>query len=411
MDAWEHYIISRQLEKYHPIFDKLWSMGIPRFDEKIPTAAVCFNKLGENIDFIINPNYWKTLNDEQKKFIICHECLHVILYHGLRIKDLPSDQLINANKTLDIVVNHALVKRFGFERKQIDPNNEYCWIDTVFPNDNTIEEEKFFEYYFSKIKNSNPGIKSKGNLVDDHSMLDSFNNQQLEKIIAESTDEEIKQLSDFIKPHMEDKDMQEKCQQAGLNKGGLTYVANVVKVVKKKKWETVIKKWANKYIQDTIKEQWTRKNRRLAMIGDEFMLPSEGEVEEVDKKKIQVWFFQDTSGSCMSFRDRFFTAARTLPDDVFDVRMHCFDTEVYETDLKSGKLYGFGGTTFTCIEKYIQKEIQKYNIAYPTAIFVITDGYGDRVTPEKPENWYWFIDGSFGLLPKTSNMFNLKDFE
>ena len=99
---------------------------------EIPTACVRFDKAGQTIDFLINHDYWNTLTNEQKKFVICHECLHVILYHGLRINNLFDNDLNIANQALDIVVNHLLIDRFDFNRSDVDPDNKLCWVDTVF---------------------------------------------------------------------------------------------------------------------------------------------------------------------------------------------------------------------------------------------------------------------------------------
>jgi len=93
--------------------------------------------------------------------------------------------------------------------------------------------------------------------------------------------------------------------------------------------------------------------------------------------------------------------------------MHCFDTEIYETTLASGKLYGFGGTSFDIIEGYIQRKI-KYNdnLKYPDAVFIITDGYGNNVYPEIPKRWYWFLStGYTSCIPKTCNTFALSNYE
>ncbi|MFM0827348.1 hypothetical protein, partial [Klebsiella oxytoca] len=50
---------------------------------------------------------------------------------------------------------------------------------------------------------------------------------------------------------------------------------------------------------------------------------------------------------------------------------------------------------------------------YPEAVFVITDGYGNNVKPEKPDNWYWFITegGVKTYIDRECNFHNLGDFE
>jgi predicted metal-dependent peptidase len=407
--------LSRELEKHHAIFDRLWSLGKPTFTKDLPTAAVYFDKVGETLEFKINPDYWASRNDAQKQFVVSHECLHVILYHGFRINELSREDLKIANLALDVVVNHALVDKFSFDRSQIDPNNEYCWVDTVFPKD-TPEPGKYYEFYYGlleKMRDAGGGGSGSmlgGKLVDDHDGLASFNTPEFENKIKELvSEEELNSLSDFIKRQTED--IEEQCKQAGCSPGNTFVHCDVGKVKKKRKWETVKKKWAAKYIKDNEVEQWARRNRRFVFMPADFMIPSDQEVEEFEKDRIQVWFFQDTSGSCSGFVDRFFKAAKSLPLDRFDVKMHCFDTRVYETTLKSGNLYGFGGTTFSCIEAYIQAYIKKNNLSYPKAVFVITDGYGNTVTPEKPERWYWFIQGATYLIPPKSHTFQLRDYE
>jgi len=157
--------------------------------------------------------------------------------------------------------------------------------------------------------------------------------------------------------------------------------------LKKAKWETIIKKWTKKYLRTEEKDvdQWVMTNRRMSMLSQELFIPSEMEMEEDsdEKDRIQVWFFQDTSGSCSGFRDRFFKAAESLPKERFDIKMHCFDTEVYETTLKSRKLYGFGGTSFSVIEQYIINYINKHKEPYPEAVFVITDGFSNSFSCKK----------------------------
>jgi len=410
----EFIALSRELEKHHSIFDRLWVLGKPVFTDTIPTAAVYFDRVGECIDFKINPTFWTSLSNVEKQFVISHECLHVILYHGFRINELKGDELRIANYALDIVVNHSLVDKFDFKREEVDPTNKYCWVDTVFPKD-PPETGKYYEFYYNLIEKlaaqgAASGVGIPGNVLDSHDGLSSFNTPEFEEKIKDIiSNEELNSLSDFVEAQTSD--IEEQCKQAGCSPGNTFVIANVGKVKSKKKWETVIKKWASKYIKDNEVEQWARPNRRLAFMPTDFMIPSDQEVEEFENDRIQVWFFQDTSGSCSGFVDRFFKAAKSLPLDKFDVKMHCFDTQVFETTLNSGKLYGFGGTTFSCIEAYIQAYIKKHELKYPAAVFCITDGYGNNVIPQIPERWYWFIQGSAYLVPPKSHHFNLKDFE
>ena len=411
----EFIALARELEKHHSIFDRLWVLGKPVFTDLLPTAAVYFDKIGECIDFKINPTFWSKLSDPEKQFVISHECLHVILYHGFRINELKGSELQIGNKALDIVVNHALVDKFDYKREEVDPDNKYCWVDTVF-KDNPPEIGKYYEFYYNlleKLQEESGGASGgvgSGSVLDSHDGLESFNTPEFEEKIKDIiSEQELGSLSDFVDTQTQD--IESKCQQAGCSPGNTFVTVKVGKVKAKKKWETVIKKWASKYMKDNEIEQWARLNRRLTFMTNDFLLPSDQEEEEFEKDRIQVYFYQDTSGSCAGFIDRFFTAAKSLPQDKFDIKMFCFDTQVYETSLESGKLYGFGGTSFSCIERHIQSYIKKHNLPYPKAVFVITDGYGDYVYPENPKVWHWFIQGSTYLLPKESNHYNLRDFE
>ncbi len=410
LDDEEFFEIAKSLEVHHGIFSQLWRMGTPEFTDKIATAAVFFDKIGNTIAFKINREFWSSLTKTQKEFVICHECLHVILYHGFRINNISPQEAMMANTALDLVVNNLIVKKYGFDRKEIDPNDIYVWKDKVFADDVNVDEDDYFEKFYNLLKQG----KGKGDftIVDDHSLLGSFTQEEFEQFVKDNVSKF--DLEDFV-PVVEKntKDIKEQIKQAGCAPG------NVFKKVAayykpKQKWETVIKRWAIKCLGEMSVDQWLQKNRRFSAIDiKNLFLPTENDVEDYhEKKKIDVWFFQDTSGSCVHFAQRFFAAANTLSRNRFNIRMFCFDTAVYETTLASGKLYGFGGTSFTCIEEYIMKEIRNDLSKYPKAVFVITDGYGDSVNPKLPKNWYWFLSDPYKeCIPKECNIAMLKDYE
>lgn len=430
--------ISNELEPHHAVFYKVWQMGRPIFDENIPTACVQFDKDGNFIVFRFNPSFWNSLNLYNKLFVICHEALHIVLNHGIRAKDSGCNQQAT-NVAMDVVVNHTLVRGFGFSRKLIANAENYCWVDTVFKNNDPLpSDNENFEYYYNlfdqeytKPDSGESGSNGQGDeqgdsnfpsTVDDHSGLGDQSSdwgEVIDQLNNELSDEEKKTLESTIKKHFqsEPKSVQPGGTPAGDGTGGQWVFISGQKPKKKKKWETCIKKWAMNSIKndDFETEQWVKLNRRMSLLGRNLLVPSDMEIEDrhQELKKIDVWFFLDTSGSCWDLKDRFFAAAESLPEERFSIRLFCFDTMVQETDLKERKVYGGGGTSFLIIEKHIQDLIKKESCKYPSSVWIITDGYGDSVKPQHPDRWNWFLtdDGHDRLLPKESIKYKLKDYE
>lgn len=461
-DEWREILLS--LEDHHGVFYKLWEMGMPVFTTQIDTAAVSFNKGGDFVHFVFNPDYWQKCTPYERKFVICHEALHVILNHGVRIKDSQDREA--SNIALDVVVNHMLVRCFAFDRAQISNADKLCWVDTVFKRPDgkirhdsrtarPIAEDESFEYYLTMLeKHGLPkcgkGKQGKGNpcqgqqgqgsgqgnqqgegqgqqpgdglqTLDDHDVMANPENDWgtvIDKLDEGLSNDEKETIKSQIDKHFQPSPS----QRAGTHPGGMWHIAQVKKVKKKQKWESVIKKWVRMKIQekDSDEEQWARLNRRLTALPRDMFLPSQMEIEDRvrDKNRIKVLFYLDTSGSCWHLKDRFFTAAMSIPEDRFDVRLFCFDTSVYPTDLKDKKMHGGGGTYFHIIERSVQKLMVDESCQYPDAVWVLTDGYGDRVTPQMPERWYWFIEGGMaektlkaGYCPDECAVFKLTDFE
>lgn len=371
----EFYDLARQMEEHHAVFAAMQALGRPNFREDIPTAGIRFDRVGGFISFDLNPHFWAELTDYEKKFVIAHECLHVILSHGLRGK---TSKL--ANVAMDIVVNHSLINRFGFVREKLPGWERYCWADTLLKN---VPDNLSFEEYVVELEKL-PQVDA--SLVDSHEGLSENWGRVLDEVRNSLSTEE----------------------QASLNS---SHFIPKKKVVTKKKWETVIKKWAKQFEAEEDDDQWTRPNRRFASLGSDFMIPTEQPCESRKKNRITVHFFQDVSLSCFHLIERFLNAARSLPKSRFDVKLHAFSTFVNEIDFDTTKFDSGGGTMFDIIEHHIQKQIKKGS-RYPDAVFIVTDGEGTTVVPEKPERWYWFLSSDFkACIPEKSKTFMLKDFE
>lgn len=426
----EFLLIARDLELHHAVFSKIWNMGKPRFTDKIPTACVTFDKEGNHLDFQFNPVFWDSLKPYERNFVICHECLHIMLSHGVRLKELNKDL---GNIAADVVINEMLVDGFGFEKSKLDwVGKNGCWMDSVFKDAKTpVEKDRSMEYYYGLLKKDfaeqiKEALQSGGGggfeTLDDHEGIKGMDSTDLEDVLGdvlESMNESEKESLDKSFKEGNSHETQESSKMAGSMPGNLEIVVKVGQVKKKKKWETVIKKWANTYLKQNDKdhEQWARVNRRFVGItsamGNMF-LPSEMEIEEreEEKKRIKVVFFQDTSGSCSHLAERFFKAAKSLDPKKFEVELYCFDMKCYKTSLESGKLYGFGGTSFSILEDEVMKICKGDLSKYPKAVFVITDGCGDPIQPRKPKNWYWFLSYDYrNYIPKECNIFKLSDFE
>jgi Putative metallopeptidase domain len=398
------------LEKHHAIFYRFWSIGRPNFIDTIPTAQVTFDKEGDFISFDFNPNFWKKCSFVKRLFVIAHECLHLIHNHGTRGINLKNQTV--ANYGADVVVNHTLTSKFGFDRKEVDAENKYCWIDTVFKDSSKVELNKSFEYYYNLLIQEKDLDKS---LVDVHNFGD----------MKDLTDFLDKHLSngdkDFIRKYVKDNNLDSapvENTKAGKGKGSKHWIFDCSHFIPpKRKWESVIKDWVRSKIRNNEKdeEQWLFRSRAHHLLSDDLLLPSDYPKEAKAKKKniIDVYFFLDTSGSCWSLKDRFFRAAKSLPKDHFNIHLFCFDTDVYATTLASGKVYGGGGTEFDIIETQIQKDINSKKISrYPDKVWVLSDGHGSHVHPEFPERWDWFLTGkNLHYIPKDSTVHMLKDYE
>jgi len=422
---WES--LKTQLACHYGIFYKIIEMGRPCLTNAVPTAAVQFNAEGKFINFLFNEKFWKECDEYKKMFVICHEALHIVLQHGSRfLKNVDNN---NANIAMDIVVNHSLVRDFGFIREHVDAKNEYCWVDTVFKDKkylgSSYPDDESTEFYYNELDKkqnggggngdgSQGGSDSENNqsnggggnkLVDDHGGIKGKELEEaINKVIEELGDKEKQQLKDAIS----------NIKNAGTESGHWFDIGKV-KQLKKRKWETIIKDWSTKVLRfsEAEKEQWIRKSRRMGTFNNGLILPSNAEVEcfNYSKGKINVFFFLDTSGSCINLAERFFTAANSLPKEKFDIRLFCFDTNVQETQLTDQKVYGGGGTNFSIIESHIQSEKSKTN-KYPDAVFIITDGMGTKVNPEHPNKWHWFLTSDYKkFIPKNSRTYMLSDFE
>lgn len=434
----EFETLASDLDDKHALFHAFWELGQIVFTDQIDTAAVSFDPSGQILQFLFNREFWNELSHYDKLFVICHECLHVAFNHGFRAKDSVSRDI--SNVAMDIVVNHTLVNSFGFIRNHITSWEKYCWLETVFPNQ-TVAMGESFEYYYNLLNNQVIAKMSgaQGELpeeqggiggpktVDDHSELPGLKSKNENGANKNTPAQEAQNAEEFLNrvggllSEDEKNDLQELMgKQTGGKLAGAGYTNNAwcapkAKVPIRMAWKRIFKKWKdlNKHVLADV-EQWARYHRRSGLLDKSLMLPSEMEdLDGQDNSKIKAWFFLDVSGSCEALKPRFWKAAKSVPKEFFDLKLFSFSTTIWEVDIKNEKVYGGGGTSFTCIENYIQKECMTKNIKYPNVVIILSDGWGNHVQPQYPERWHWFLPehSAKTYIPKSSSVFMLKDFE
>jgi hypothetical protein len=437
----EYLDVLWELQDHHALFAQFWAVGRLIESQAISTAAIAWNKEGGGLQFMINPEFWGRLTDRTKAFVIGHECLHAYLDHGRRSIGLDDTK---ANRAQDIVINHMLEDTFGFKREELilqdgtPVGEDWCWIDKCFPDRDDVEKDRCFEYYYGLLEEdeqSGGGGGSDGEsgpqTVDSHEFMKDIDPETLEVIkdIVEGvstrmTSDEIEDFSGNVEESNEDEAKKvEVNPQAGNIAGTMVKIVKLSKVVKKRKWETVVEDVLGRFAgmeREIDIEVWSRDPRRFNAITGDLMIPAEITDNVLVRDKIDVWFFQDTSGSCTEYAERFFLAAASIPEDRFRIRGFCFDTRTYEVDFRKGELQGFGGTAFGPIEERIQQVMAKEDCKYPQAVFIITDGYGTPVNPQHPERWHWFLTEPctwYAAHPQDkfiapeSKSYELKDFE
>ena len=323
------------LRNYTYMFYKVWELGVPQLVESVGTAGIQFEKkTGRQLGFLFNPKWWNQLNPYQRAFIVAHECLHVILNHGIRSVSAKYPQL--SNVAMDVVVNTMLIDNYGFDRSKLgDFAKEGCWLDTVFPPSVTVVYGQNYEYYYNVLEENTDFVDISMGSVDDHS---GMNGQNFGDILGD--------LPQDVKDELEQAKEKDDKQSAGRGDGEGGWTTETITPVKKRmSWYELFKQFARtKREKPNENEQWARLHRRLSGMDSSLLIPSEfHNMERKIPDKIPVWLFLDVSGSCWWMRHDFLKAYKSIPEDLFDVRLFSFDTRAQEAEILSNgriKLYG-----------------------------------------------------------------------
>jgi predicted metal-dependent peptidase len=418
--------ISNLLVEHHTIFQTFWKIGTPIFTDKIPTAAVGFDSLGDVLYMIINPEFWESLDINNKLFVIAHECLHVVLNHGKRGKHYKNQKLVNIAQ--DIVINEMLVSGFSFQQQSIQNWEQLCFVETLFDRETIISEKIHkkgsFKYYFDLLDTNEHSEDTE--TLDQHSNAENLDSeiQDLIDEMAENSTEASEVLKEEADNNLSKEEKKEFSQEiineikeaessgAGTIPMGQYIRIKIDKVKKNKKWESIVKNHIKSIVKMHFvdKPSWITRGRRNACLDEDLFAQGEWETQVPEKQKYKLVFFLDASGSCYSHAERFVKMLQSIPEEIFDIEAYSFDNYLYPIDIKTGKIQGCGGTYFHILDDHIRKMTKKSK--HPDAVFVLSDGDGNHFSPEKPKLWHWILTpwNHTTYIPKESPKHNMKDF-
>jgi hypothetical protein len=395
----EKLAIATSLEGYHKIFNVFFELADIVFTD-VPTACVTFPRSGKP-EMQLGKKFWESLNEHEKLFVICHECLHVMLDHGVRngmnVKG-ATHELVNIAQ--DITINEMIVDLFDFDRNDLRDWKKYCWIDTCFKIPSLVARNETFLYYLEKLIQDPPKDKASGGpgTLDEHGdpKEETEENKDNRADVAETLADEldVDELEKIIKALPEWIDLGSGAASAS---AASIYEKVITKKVKKLKVKfshliRKLKKTSMRMVEKDV-ETFTHRDRRFnsVMKNCEVALPGKNAVERPVADRLLTAVFMDVSGSCMSYFDVFKDVFLAFDEErmVFDTLLYFFDLKVRPVKVGDAIAVG-GGTSFKIIERECL-ELERTRGRYPDCVIIITDGDGDSVSPKAPTKWVWLL--------------------
>jgi predicted metal-dependent peptidase len=397
--------IAASIEDYHKVFFTFFELSDVVFDDSIPTAAVWLPRKGK-AEMKINQDFWDKLTFREQLFVVCHECMHVILDHGIRDgMNVPGATPKLVNIAQDITINEMICDLFNYDRNDIREWKKYCWIDTCFENPILIKRNETFTYYLEELIKNPPPNESAGGpgTVDEHddgTMTEEEKQARADMAATLAEDMSVAEIEKIIKSLPPDISGKPNGLLTGTLIGVLEHI--IAKKIKKLKvkFAHIIRKLKKTSMKQGEKdvETFTHDSRRFDDVirSSKASLPGVNAVLRPEQDRLLTAVFMDISGSCLPYLDVFQKVFLAFDEErkIFDTRLFIFDTVVKA--VKPGDhVHIGGGTNFAIIEEECQK-LQKDHGRYPDCVVVITDGYGTPVKPKAPTKWI------FLLTPKES---------
>jgi len=423
--------IAASIEDYHKVFYTFFGMADTFLSDEVKTACVTFPKDRAGPPTLtIGAEFWEGLTKQERLFVICHECLHVILDHGVRnARDVPGATPVKVNQAQDITINEMICDLFSFDRRNVSFWQELCWIDTCFKDPANVLRNETFIYYLKKLIEEPPEAEdgdgdsgapsgSGPRTLDDHAQSEEGDEETqeqadsrvsaAEELFEDLTVEELNEIIKSLPPPIKN--------VAGTMAGAIEAAIEKKSIRKKLNFNHFIRKLKKTSMKEieVDKESFTHDDRRFTDVlfrHDDLALPGKRGTPKLERDRLLTALFMDVSGSCMSYFPFFqqIFAAFEEEKDTFDLMPFIFDTSVQPVE--RGRQFKIGGgTSFSIIEQECLRLEQELG-RYPDCVVVVTDGEGNQIKPKAPTRWIWLLTPypTLSYVPPTSRHYLISD--
>jgi len=357
-----------------------------RFDGRVPTAAISYNKTFKRIEVMLNADFFMAFDTKERASILLHEVLHFLYDHLNRLPFLASNTSDEDKKMFNVAGDMAINQYLRYLPKTFTiGDKEYNTIDvaawklkdgTPFPKWKTMEE------YYDLIKDNQEANKDKlrGQGSDGgEGEQQSFDVHDWDELSEEDKKDLLNETANILKRTVE-KTNTDYSNLPGFIKDLIERInVNLNRLNYKQILQKTIKKHASCADREST---WTKPNKRYGVYAPGTKL---AKIPKLD-------MYIDTSGSISHVE---LNAFLMVIDNFLKVgtrrcKIHLWHTEVYKSlDYKLGQR--FDGTELesggTCVEDTLS-HIKKTS---PNLSIVLTDGYFYQSSIKPKSELIWVI--------------------
>lgn len=402
-------------------------MGIPHPESSgtFATALVNDNKGNWRYVFVVNPDYSKSMTDEQVGFALAHEVEHILRLHHFEFDDEYYSNKRILTAVHEYTINDALLETLALDAPDGVMFGENDW-DQSFSDFTTREG---YDWIMENALDTDDPESAMQDLLQkiagamDGESCDHGQSGQQGDSSGDPSDEDVKDavgkmIADAFKSAASEGDNLSddavfKASEAesngvnipggySLNKpaGYFTQLGDTDESISMN-WGEVLKKINPEFKmggsdEDSVYE-WRFPNRRYTHCYPKMIVPHyrENLGDEYENGSLPVLIFAlDWSGSIPDSAIEIMSSLiDNLPERYFKVRAVSWASELMEFDTETRELVYRGGTDLRLVENYANK-VKEENDGIDPHVLVVTDmGFDYGYYPEDPDlflsNWHW----------------------